>query len=142
MTLQELAKHFQLRERLARSEQILQSLQSAALPGAQVLTGMPHTPGVKDRVGDLAVEIADMKDSIQALQEEIAKEAIAIELFISSIEDGWVRTILRLRFIRCLTWGEVAAILGGRNTEDGVKSACYRFLSEESCNAMTRHDAP
>ena len=32
----------------------LLDLQEAAVPGAQVLTGMPHTPGVKDKVGNLA----------------------------------------------------------------------------------------
>ena len=59
MTLKELNGHFVLRERLARAKEMLASLQAAACPGAQVLTGMPHAPGVSDKVGDLAVEIAE-----------------------------------------------------------------------------------
>ena len=39
---------------------MLQSLRDAACPGAAALTGMPHTPGIKDKVGDLAAEIVDM----------------------------------------------------------------------------------
>lgn len=141
MTLQELSQHFKLRERLARDEEILESLQAAACPGAQVLTGMPHTPGVKDKVGDLAIEIADMKERIRYLKEEIAKEEANVTAFISSIEDIYTRTIFRLRFLRCLTWGEVAHVIGGKNTEDGVKSTCYRYLSSEGCNGVTRDDA-
>ena len=53
----------------------------------------------------------------------------AVTEFVESIENDQTRMIFRLRFLRCLTWGEVAAVIGGRNTEDGVKSACYRYLS-------------
>ena len=43
-------------------------------PVAQALTGMPHASGVTDKVGDLAVEIADLKNRIQALEAELARE--------------------------------------------------------------------
>lgn len=90
---------------------------------------MPHAPGVRDKVGDLAVEIADMTERIRYLKEEIDGAEAAVTEFVESIENDQTRMIFRLRFLRCLTWGEVAAVIGGRNTEDGVKSACYRYLS-------------
>ena len=58
MTLEDLNKHLLLREKLEKAQEMLVSLRAAAQPGAARLTGMPHTPGVKDKVGDLAVEIA------------------------------------------------------------------------------------
>lgn len=130
MTLQELSQYFKLRERLARDEEMLESLRAAACPGAQVLTGMPHASGVKDKVGDLAVEIADMEERIRFLKAEIKREENKVTAFIASIENDQTRLIFRLRFVRCLTWGEVAAVIGGRNTEEGVKSICYRYLSQ------------
>lgn len=130
MTLQELSQYFKLRERLARDEEMLESLRAAACPGAQVLTGMPHASGVKDKVGDLAVEIADMEERIRFLKAEIKREENKVTAFIASIENDQTRLIFRLRFVRCLTWGEVAAVIGGRNTEEGVKSTCYRYLSQ------------
>lgn len=139
MTLQELSQYFKLRERLARDEEILESLEATACPGAQVLTGMPHTPGVKDKVGDLAVEIADMKERIRFLEEEIAREGVKVSAFIAGIENDQTRMIFRLRFLRCLTWGEVAAVIGGRNTEAAVKNVCYRYL--ESCDELVRGGA-
>lgn len=93
------------------------------------MSGMPHAPGVRDKVGDLAVEIADMTERIRYLKEEINRAEAAVTEFVESIENDQTRMIFRLRFLRCLTWGEVAAVIGGRNTEDGVKSACYRYLS-------------
>ncbi len=139
MTLQDLSRYFKLRERLTRDKEILASLEAKAHPGAQVLTGMPHAPGVQDKVGDLAVEIADLKGQIATLQEEANKEEALVSGFISTIENDQTRMIFRLRFIRCLTWGEVAHVIGGRNTEAGVKTVCYRYL--ESCNGVLRDDA-
>lgn len=129
MTLQELSRHFKLRERLDRDLELLKSLEAAACPGAQALTGMPHAPGVRDKVGDLAVEIADLKERIRYLEAEIENEEREVARFISAIEDEQLRIIFRLRFIRGLTWGEVAAVVGGRNTEEAVKASAYRYLN-------------
>lgn len=139
MTLQELSQYSKLQERLNQAEETLHSLQSAAQPGAQNLTGMPHAQGIRDKVGDLAVEIADLKERIRFLREESQREKVKVAAFISTIENVQTRTVFRLRFIRCLTWGEVAAVIGGRNTEAGVKSLCYRYL--ETCNGVMRGDA-
>ena len=128
MTLQGLNKHFELREKLAKAHEMLDALRAAACPGAQVLTGMPHATGVKDKVGDLAVEIADMGDRIEFLESEIKASEASILPFIKSIDDDQTRLIFRLRFIRGLTWKEVAAVVGGRNSEDSVKMVCYRYL--------------
>lgn len=102
MTLQELNRHFELRERLDKANEMLDALRAAACPGAQVLTGMPHSTGVKDKVGDLAVEIADMDTRIQFLEDEIKTGEETILPFIRSIEDDQTRLIFRLRFIRGL----------------------------------------
>lgn len=128
MTLLELNKHFELREKLAKAHEMLDALRAAACPGAQVLTGMPHATGVKDKVGDLAVEIADMDERIEFLESEIKASEASILPFIKSIDDDQTRLIFRLRFIRGLTWKEVAAVVGGRNSEDSVKMVCYRYL--------------
>lgn len=128
LTLQELSQHYKLRERLAQDEEILQSLRDAAGLGAQVLTGMPHAPGVHDKVGDLAIEIADMEERVRFLRAEVNDEARTIELWIEGIQSDQLRTIFRLRFLRCLTWGQVADVIGGGNSESSVKMMCYRFL--------------
>ena len=129
MTLQRLNEHFELRIRLVKAQEMLESLRAAACPGAAVLTGMPHAPGVKDKVGDLAAEIADLDARIEYLEAEIKQDEREVLEYIRAIDDDQLRLIFRLRFIRCLTWGEVASVIGGRNTEDAVKSACYRYLS-------------
>ena len=128
MTLRELSDFADLKDQLKRDEQMLLSFQEAACPGAQNLSGMPHATGVSDKIGDLAVEIADMRDSIKRLKERIAVSEAAVNEYIHEISDDHMRMLFRLRFQRGLTWKQVARVLGGGNTESGVKSACYRYL--------------
>ena len=72
MTLDELNRHFNLITELKKAKEMLQSLWNAAYPGGQVLTGMPHAPGVKDKIGDLGIEIADLKTEIEEAEAQVA----------------------------------------------------------------------
>lgn len=132
MTLEELNQHLLLREQLNQENEILAALLSAAQPGAARLTGMPHAPGVNDKVGDLAAEIADVSTHIDEIKAVLASQEPEILAFITGIPDIQVRTILRLRFIRALSWKEVSQVLGRYTSEASVRSACYRFFRSAS----------
>lgn len=131
MTLQELSKYYKLHERLERNWEMLSSLYVAAGLGTQVITGMPHAPGVSDKVGDLAIEIGDLQSRIDYLESKCAEEKKKLEKYIDGIKEDQTRMIFRLRFIHCMTWPQVAEAIGGRNTVSGVRSICYRHL--KSC---------
>lgn len=138
MTLKELSRYYNLQKQLERSRELLASLEASASPRAQALTGMPHSSGAGDKVGDLAAEIADTKAHIQRLERRAEQAAVRIRAYIDTIEDQHTRIIFRLRFIRCMTWGEVAYTIGGRNTEKGVKCTCYRYI--KSCSDVRRDE--
>ena len=132
MTLQELSKYYKLHERLERNREMLSSLYVAAGPGAQVITGMPHAPGVSDKVGDLAAELWDLQSKIDYLEQRCAEEKKKLEKYIGGIKDDQTRMIFRLRFIHCMTWPQVAETIGGRNTANSVKLICNRYLKPKS----------
>lgn len=129
MTLQELNRYFRLLEKLGKARELLASLEAAAAPRSPQLDGMPHTPGCSDRVGELATEIADMQARVAHLEDEVRWVGVEISRFIDGIPDDQARLVFRLRFLRGLCWGEVAAIIGGGNTEGSVKKICYRYLN-------------
>ena len=132
MTLQELSKYYKLHERLERNREMLSSLYVAAGPGAQVITGMPHAPGISDKVGDLAAELWDLQSKIDYLEQRCAEEKKKLEKYIGGIKDDQTRMIFRLRFIHCMTWPQVAETIGGRNTANSVKLICHRYLKPKS----------
>lgn len=128
MTTREmLDAHFQLlREREAVAE-MLNSLEKTG-PRVQHITGMPHTPGYSDPTSALAIEIADMRNELTRLDAEIARSEKEVSAFIEGIDDVICRQLLRLRFLRGLTWKEVAGAAGRRYTEGAAKNSIYRFL--------------
>ena len=131
MTRQDLEKHLKLRRQLMECRDILQNLKRSVGPGTQALTGMPHAPGVKDKVGDLATEIAYMERRVAALQAKVDDQAVEVRNLIAGVQHDQMKIILSLRYIRGLTWIEVALVLGGRNTGSGVRSAVWRFFADE-----------
>lgn len=130
MTLEMLNAHLNLVDRLSQARELRATLLESARPGSN-LTGMPHAPGVHDKVGDLGVELADIDDVIEMLQEEIARSEEPILMFIRGISDIHVRTIFRLRFIRGLSWKDVSRIMGRYTTEKSVSELCYKYLAGE-----------
>lgn len=129
MTKKDLSYHWELRKQLAGDMELLASLEAAAGPGAQRLDGLPHAPGVRDWMGDCAAAIADAKSEIARTEAELAKSEAAIAAYIDTIADLQTRTIFRLRFLGGMAWKEVAATIGGGNTEKAVQLRCYRYLA-------------
>lgn len=59
--------------------------------------------------------------------------------FISRIEDSQTRQIIFLRFIKGLSWGQVAVKIGGGNTDEGVRKRAVRYIrSAMSAEDMAR----
>ena len=130
MTLQELSKYYDIQMTLEKDREALERLRQRITPASPQLTGMPHTPGVRDKVGDLAVELADMDERIRWLEELAAQETPKVEAYCKSIVDARMYLVFRLRFIRCYSWAEVAGVLGKGYTEDGVSRMAYNYLNK------------
>lgn len=131
MTLQEMSQLYYLNREIEMDKRRLQELEAKALPGAQVLTGMPHGTGVVDKVGDCAAEIADLRGIIEAKHQQCLYERSRLERYISGIEDSLLRQVMTYRFISGLPWQQVAACVGGGNTGDGCRMAVKRYLERD-----------
>ena len=130
MTLKELSQLYYLNREIEMDQQRLRELEVKALPGAQVITRMPHGSGVSDVVGRYAAEIADLRGIIEAKHQQCLYERSRLERYIAGIDDSLLRQIFTYRFINGLPWHQVAACTGGGNTADSVRMACYRYLGK------------
>ena len=127
MTLDELNDHLYLVQQLNTAREMLQSMRDSVLR-ASSYDGMPHAPGAGDKVGALAVKLAEQEDVVQSYERQKAVSEKAVKAFIDSITDNRTNLIFYLRFICGYDWQGVAEVIGGRNTVDAVKSQCYRYL--------------
>ena len=141
MTLTEISRYFHLNETIQKNREALKFLRERAEPAAPSLNGMPHASGVKDSTGRLAVEIADMDARITYLEEQAEQERDKAVTFCSTIQDARLYLIFRLRFVRCLTWAEVADLLGDYYTEEGVCRMAYNYLAKTEKEKSTAQSA-
>jgi len=130
MTLKQISRYQKLLRRLEHAEELLVSLtESSTEPGTAPLEKI--TSGhVGDKVGNLAIEIEDLKERKKYLKSEIEKEKRKIFNFLDTIEDERARMALRLKYYRDFTWFNIATMFGIAYNEDGVKKLCYRHLEE------------
>ena len=130
MTLKELSRLYYLNREIEMDQRRLRELEAKALPGAQVITGMPHGTGVVDKVGGCAAEIADLRGIIEVKHQQCLYERSRLERYIAGIDDSLLRQIFTYRFVNGLPWLQVAACIGGGNTADSVRVACNRYIEK------------
>ena len=71
------------------------------------------------------------KATLSELEMELLETLNEVEMFISSISDSHIRRIVNLRVVDGHSWIKVAQMMGGGNTEDGVRMAFERFLKNK-----------
>lgn len=98
------------------------------------LTGMPHTGGVHDKIGEGVAELVDKKRELEAVLRGYIEEEARISSWIDSVEDLQVQLAITLRFRERMSWNEVADQLGGGNTEDSCRKLVDRYLEKGERN--------
>ena len=135
MTKKELSQLYWLRREIEEDRRRLDELEAiAASPASPRYDGMPHAPGTGDGMARMAAEIAELKALIAAKQQQCIHERNRLERYISGISDSLTRQIFTLRFVKGLSWWQVAARVGG-NTADSVRKAVDRYLQADDSHA-------
>jgi hypothetical protein len=106
----------------------LEKLQCQSLAKGQEITGMPFVSGTTDKVGRMAVEMADMETVIRGKIAEIQLQRKKILDYINGIEDSMLRQIVFLRNVSCMSWNEISRDIGGNNTENSVRMMYNRNI--------------
>ncbi len=132
MTLKELSQLYHLNREIEMDKRRLKELREKSLsPGSPRFDGMPKSTTVISRVERYTEEINDLEAIIAAKQLQCIHERNRLERYIRDIDDSYTRQIFTLRFVEGLSWGRVAAQVGG-NTEKSVSKACYRYIEKHS----------
>lgn len=130
MTLKELSQLYHLTQEIKADQRRLEELTAlVGAPATAQLTGMPHAPHENSsKVERQVAEIVDLQAIIAARQIQCIHERARLERWISEIPDSFTRRVFMYRFVDKLTWPQVAAQIGGGNSESAVKMVCHRYL--------------
>ncbi|MBS5725755.1 MAG: hypothetical protein KHW59_08280 [Clostridiales bacterium] len=127
MTIERLNQLNSLKKEIRDLERRLYDIETIATGTTQTITGMTFAGGISDKTS-LAAEIADLRAFLQEKIVEALLEFHQLMDYISSVQDSHIRRILIYRFVDGNSWTKVAMRMGGGNTENNVKKACYRYL--------------
>ena len=129
MTLKELSQLYWLNREIENDYARLEQLRSEAYGvGSARGDGMPHGTEPGRTTEGKAVAIAQAENVIREKLTRIQQEQLRLMTYINTVEDSLTRQIYILRFVGGLTWEQVAARIGGGNTGDSVRMACYRYM--------------
>ena len=129
MTLHELSQLYYLRREIRHDEARLRELETAA---GSCTAGFGGASGgvPRDRVGDYAAAIADLREAIAAKRLACLREQLRLEQYIAGVGDSVVRLAMSCRFISGLTWSGVARRLSGGHTADSCRMLVQRYLEK------------
>lgn len=130
MTLADLNSHLNLVIELKKARAMLASMQGRVL-GAQQLDGMPHGQGAARSTENLSILLETEIDNVNRLEQVVERSEREIRKWIDEIPDSRTRIIFNLRYLCGMGWQQVAEVIGGKNTENAVKSQCYRYLQSK-----------
>ena len=130
MTKNELSKLYYLNLEIKYIQNEIGRLDGASTSATHVITGMPSGNDIDDIVGRSIAEIDNLRDVLKQRVKRHLNQVNKINEFIDSIDDPQIRMIISLRYINCLSWNQVAASIGGGNSEDSVKKVVYRYLNK------------
>ena len=131
MDKEELNQIYYLSKEIEMWRKALNRLQLMSLVPSQEVTGMPFGSGTSDKVGNLAVSEVDIQNKIEELQNKAIEQQGKLIGYIQTIDDSLMRQIMYHRHVLCMKWNEVAMVIGGGNTPDGIRMMHNRFLEEK-----------
>ena len=128
MTLEELNQLHSLKTFIVHEQDRLDDLRASLQLKSPILSEMPKAPGAKDKLGETVPVIVDEERMIQDNIEMCTRLQNRLLEYIHGIKDIKLKFIMTLRYIDNLSWMEVADRIGGKETENSVKSAVYRYV--------------
>ena len=73
-------------------------------------------------------DVAELRAEIERKQAEYESRMVDVESFINSIDDELIRILMRLHYLRGLTWAEASALI--HKSEEGIKKKVYKALDK------------
>lgn len=135
MTKKELSQLYWLNREIEEEKRKLHELEAAASGCTASITGLPHVMGAYDKIGDLAILIAEQRDLIDLKARQSVIEYNRLNHYIAGVEDAQMRMILSLRYVNGLSWQQVAFHMGQEGDGSTQRKQHDAFLRKVSLNS-------
>ncbi len=132
MTSKQLSQLQGLKKEIKMYQERITELKALSEIKSSVITGMPISKSISDKIGYSVIKIITMKDALSKLCEELTD-------YIESVDDPIVRLTLTYRYVNNYSWQKTAFKIGGGNTVQCLRMRLYRYFKKEknkTCSKM------
>lgn len=126
MTRTDLSQIYFITRELERAERALKELEASISPKSQNMNGMPGGSGTSDPTATTAIQMALYRDQIEKGRRKLLEKEIQVEEYCESLDDHFLRLIIKYRCVDLMTWGQVAAKIGAGTTADSCRKYFWR----------------
>lgn len=98
----------------------VQEVREEAYKTTQTVDDTGSTDSTQDKIGIKVCKIDEEENKLKALELEL-------EYAICKIPDPHIRKVVTCKLKHRWSWKKIAVIIGGNNTEDGIRKACTRY---------------
>lgn len=128
MTKKELSQLYYLKREIKEQQKKIKELETTATSCSSKIDGLPSGEGINDKIGNYAVQIADLKSLLDLNLKKCFYEFNRLNRYIQSVEDSQMRMILTLRYVNGLTWRQIAKSMGVAGDGSTERKKHDRFL--------------
>lgn len=138
MTVERLDQYISLKKEIRDLEEQYRNLFASKdkMVSDSVSGSMAEYPYIRQVVKIQGLDVVDqerrarMAARAKARKEACEREVEAIDLWIGSLQDSRIRRIATMKYLRGMSWIEVAQAIGGGNSDDGARKAFSRFMQK------------
>lgn len=132
LTTKDLERLHKLPRQIDQKRYQLQHLRDMVkLKGSQI-TGMPHSGGIYDKIGEIVPAIVDTEAEIRALEHEYYTLQSDVQSWADNLDDIKAGYLITLRYCEGYSWGKIADEIsgaeGGIVSEDAARQYVTRYL--------------
>lgn len=113
MTKEELKEYIETKREIEIIKEKIEFLESKKTSiKSQIITDMPRGEAEQDRLGQLLIQIEELIDSYNEKQDKLLKQQLKIENEIEKLDNAIDRNIMRLRYLKGLSWEKICVEVG------------------------------
>lgn len=108
MTIKELSRYHNVKAEIQQIKDNIEEIETTII-GSSKITGMPSANANNNNPTEKTViKLTKLKQNLENKKDKLLDELDRIETFLSTVEDGEIRIIIRKRFLEGKTWQEVS----------------------------------
>ena len=140
MTLETLNQYAYLRSSIEAIErQIEDKYFPVKSPNGRENIGGTRGGTPSDPTAQNALDADELKESIKAKQEKLIALSYEIERWLETVKDAELESIVRWRFILCLTWRATSVRVYGYPSPDRARKKIERFLKKSNMSETSAY---